>query len=1175
MCVAFTMTSVANVLSQHKVTIQLGETTIRAALAEFQKQTNRIVAYYDDEVETERRVTVNYREIEEMEFLSQLLKGTGMAYTQKGDHIVIVRRPTNTQPTTYTLQGQVLGPDGLPLIGATVALKGQPAVTMMTDNAGRFSMTIWDAEGILVISYVGYQTREVTFKGSTPNMRILMEGGANSVDQVVVTGYQEINRMKNTTASTSVRMEDIHLPGITSVDRMLEGRIPDLILMSNSGEVGVVPRLRIRGTSTLIGNREPLWVIDGVVQQDPVPVSPEELNDPDYINRIGNAIAGINPQDIDRIDVLKDAAATAIYGAKAANGVIVITTKKGRVGKPEINYNVNATGKQRPRYTDRQIDLMNSQERIRFSRELVEIGYPIPTNATLVGYEGLLNDLHLGLITYEEFAAGVKWVEESNTDWFKMLTRDALSQQHTISMSGGSETTRYYASTGYMKDNDVIKGANNERYTATLNLNGNLSSKLSFMFGLKGNVGTRNYVQESIAPLDYAHRISRAIPAYGQDGEYHYYNRGSSRTSQMRHPYNILNEIENSSHQQRSGNLSLNSSLNMTITDWLNANAQVSYSYAGTELDQVWSDKTFYAANLRMSNYGDPVPKNSDVSSGGVGSLLPYGGELTVNNTTNNSYMARLQVNANKFFGSALQHNINGSVGYEVSSSKYNGLRGIYRGYYEDRGKQFANVVLADFAYYRQWLESNAYPTITDNLTNLLSYYTTVSYSYRDFFTLNANARVDGSNKFGDRSNERLLPIWSVSGNYVASEHFKRDWIDFALLKASYGFQGNMLDGQTPAMTIRKGAMDPVYEELVATLVGYPNPDLRWERTQSINVGADISLFNRGLQLELAAYHKKTEDAFMTKTISPINGIGEYIINSGTVQNKGFSIATTLIPVRTKKFQWTFATSFSKVFNEMQSLPGAEQYELNNFLNGSALVQGQPVGTFYSYRFLGLSPTDGGPLFYDWSERQEELHGKSRYDAFTMVLEASGNREPTMSGSLNNVFRYGNLRLNTTFAYSMGSKIRLFRLHANHTPSYDPSANVSREMLDRWQKPGDENWTDIPAIVSATKYSTHYSTRTNLIPTLASSSWEMYNFGNHRVVSGDFLKCSNISLTYMFPSALLEKMRATRLELSLAAANLFTISSPRLNGQAPTQSGFATVQLTDRPMYTFGINISL
>ena len=351
--------------------------------------------------------------------------------------------------------------------------------------------------------------------------------------------------------------------GVPNLDQMLEGRISGMTLVSGSGEVGVAPKIRIRGTSTLIGNREPLWVVDGIIVQDPVPISAEELNDPDYINRIGNAIAGLNPQDIERLDVLKDAAATALYGTKAANGVIVITTKKGRMGAPIINYNMTTTFRQRPRYSDRKIELMNSKERIQFSRELNEQHYVFSGHFNYVGYEGLLNDLYNGKINDTQFAEKVAYLETLNTDWFKLLTEDSFSHQHTVSISGGSNETRYYASIGYSRDNDVLKGNYNERYTSSLNLESTLTEWLNASFQIQGNASRRKYNQSEISPMDYAYNTSRAIPAYDENGKYAYYEKQTGRYYRQ---YNILNELENSYTDQHSSGITVTANLRFGFT---------------------------------------------------------------------------------------------------------------------------------------------------------------------------------------------------------------------------------------------------------------------------------------------------------------------------------------------------------------------------------------------------------------------------------------------------------------------------------------------------------------------------------------------------------------------------------------------------------------------------------
>lgn len=571
---------------------------------------------------------------------------------------------------------------------------------------------------------------------------------------------------------------------------------------------------------------------------------------------------------------------------------------------------------------------------------------------------------------------------------------------------------------------------------------------------------------------------------------------------------------------------------------------------------------------------------------------MPFGGELQYQESRNNSYTARLQLNANKSFGKDDQHNIFASAGYEISSSKYKGYSNTSRGYYPDRGMAFvSNIDLSEYDNYRTWMSSNV-PSLTDNLTNMISGYISASYSYRGWFTVNGNARIDGSNRFGDQSNNRFLPIWSASANWNLAEinWLKRDWIDFITLKTSFGYQGNMLSTESPVIIISKNPTDPYYNEQTATLQRNANPDLKWEKTSSYNLGLDFSLFQRKLMVEAAYYFKHTKDAFMTKTISSINGISgnTYTINRGNVDNYGYSFAVTVSPVNTKDVRWTLSSSFSRTINKVKNNPAADIYELNDFLTGNAIVKDKAVGTFYSYKFIGLSPVDGGPMFDDMEDKREELIGLDKLATYTRVLEASGRREPIMSGGLNTSVRYKNWRLNGSFAYSLGGKIRLFGMYGQSTGTnikltdIYPERNMDRTVINRWKKPGDEKHTTIPAIISQGsaahgKYNNHWSHNRDmrgLIQPIANSAWDMYDYANHRVVSSNYLKCSNISLTYQFDEKLISKAGISRLELTLSGSNLFTICSKKLNGQTPTQSGFADIQLSDRPTYSIGLNVS-
>lgn len=1165
----------SDVFAQEKsVTINMTNISMETLFREIQRQTGHGFVFNYDQMADVPKISVAAENRPLNDLLKEVL-GSRFTYKIDGNIIVVTLAPkpqTAKQQSAFSISGVIKDRKGSLLIGASVSVDGSTVGTV-TDLEGEFKLNV-PKDGTIVVAFVGMKTKLMKLTSDSP-LTIIMDEDVQSVENVVITGYQKIDRRQLTSAVTSLKVSDVLYPGAMSIDKMLEGRIPDMVMMTNSGEVGVVPKMRIRGTSTLIGNREPLWVLDGIVMRDPVRIDPNELNDPDFVNRVGNAIAGVNPQDIERIDVLKDASATALYGVKAANGVIVITTKKGKVGRPVVTYSMDASFKTRPRYTDNQINLMNSQERIQFSKDLVANHHKYPSDASMLGYEGLITQFYNKQITEQQFLSGVNKMEAMNTDWFDILMKDAFSTQHTVSISGGSETIQAYSSVGYSVDNDVIKGSDNQRYTATLNLNANFTKKLSLSFGLNGDFSTRTYPQGDINPVDYAYNTSRAIPAFNEDGTDFFYKK--NHVANLFYNYNLNNELANSHSTQASTGLSFNTNLNYTITDYLSATALFGYSTSNTELEDYWGDKTYYASTLRYSEFGMAPPTGEESES-----LMPYGGELKKDYTRDNSYTLRLQVDFNKYFGKDEMHNINASVGYEVSSARYSGFQNTERGYYKDRGKQFSSgIKLDDFPKYKAWMQDNV-PMLTDNLSNVLSVFATASYSFKSLFTVNVNTRFDGSNQFGNRSNEKILPVWSASGVYNISNHdwFYNNIVNSLSLKASYGYQGNMLDGQSPTMIIKKLPLDPHYNEYASEVVVYPNPGLNWERTSSFNVGLDFALFQNALIVNSSFYYKHTADAFMHRNIASVNGQTEYVINSGDIYNTGYSIELSASPVVTRDFRWSLSTSFSKIFNTMNTLPGTESVELKDFLNGTVLAKGHPVSSFYSYKFIGLNPINGGPMFDDMEDVSEKLEGKSKYDVYSSVLEYSGNREPSISGGFFTSFRYNDFSLGFNFVYAIGAKTRLFKLYNNSKFEFNPTENINKEFTNRWQKPGDEQFTNVPGLIDGNspefiRYSSHWSlSNSDHMPIIANSAWDMYNYGNQRVVSGNYLKCNNISLSYSIPSEKLERIFISGVTVNASVNNVFIISSPELKGQTPMQGGFTEVRLSERPTFALGLTVS-
>lgn len=494
------------------VTLDCVNQSADMVLKEIEKQSGLNIVYKSETAAKWPKITLKMS-APARQVIETVAARLGEPYKINGNIVTIGEE---TAPKAAGINGVVMDAMGEPLAGASVWLKDSPRTATATDLNGMFTLpTKGKKNPTLVFSFIGMKRTEATWKGKP--LTIYLEDDTNVLDDVVVTGYQVIDKRASTSAITSIKAEDIIRPDALSIDQMLEGQVPDLMYMSNSGEAGVAPKIRIRGTSSIIGNREPLWVVDGIVVNDPVEISAEDLNDPDYVNRIGNAIAGLNPQDIERLDILKDASATALYGTKAANGVIVITTKRGKEGKPTIRYNNNFTWKRRPRYTDNSVDVMSSKERIQLSRELAADHYQYNNRASMVGYEGLIQKLYMGEITDEQFTQQVSYLETLNTDWFDLLTHDSFSQQHTASLSGGGERGTYYASVGFVDNDDVVKGTKNKRYSAVVNLDVNFAPWLQGSFGVKGNVSDREYYMNDIAPVEYAYSTSRAVPAFDEN----------------------------------------------------------------------------------------------------------------------------------------------------------------------------------------------------------------------------------------------------------------------------------------------------------------------------------------------------------------------------------------------------------------------------------------------------------------------------------------------------------------------------------------------------------------------------------------------------------------------------------------------------------------------------------
>lgn len=1174
-------------LKAQTVTLNVKHAPFVQVAEEISKQTRYDFSYNDRILKKTRPVTLKLVKEPLSSALQKLLSEQPLSYEIRDGLIIITEKNAAVSDQDPALQsdvnGRITNEAGIPLEAVAIKVKNTNFGTRTNKN-GEFTIPGKYANDKLQIHLLGYADMEIGAQRARVVTLALAAADLNEVNVVVNTGYLKIDRRHLTSAVTTIKMDDIRTPGVNTIDRLLEGRVPGMMFMQNSGQVGATPKLRIRGTSTILGNREPLWVLDGIVLTDPVNVDPQQINDLDFVNLLGNAIAGLNPDDIDQIDVLKDASATALYGAKAGNGVIVITTKKGKPGKPMISYSMSSGYTRRPRYSDRSMYMMTSRERMDVSKEMVERGMQYNNVTQWSGYERALQDYYEGKTDYTEFKRLSDYYANVNTDWMGLLTQDAFMQNHTLNLSGGSSDIKYYSSIGYLNETGVIKGEGNKRYSSMLNVTADYK-KFMAQIAFNGNYQVRNYSPSDLGIMNYAYNTSRTIPAYNTDGSLFYYPQTNNL---LNYNFNILNERDNSNDHSDLISANVRALLRWKVMRGLDVEGTFAVGVSSNSRELYYTKDSYYIFKLR-----------ADQTS--RWDMAPVGGELQKEDTRNRNYTGRLQVNYMTTLDKAGKHVLTATGGVEVKSNGYNGFNITRRGYFREMGGYFDIIPTTYSGYYQQWMSTKpALGYFNRQLTNDFAWFGTAGYSYDNRYLLNVHIRGEQSNLFGSRTNNRFLPIWALSGRWNMKNDVLREvaWINDMALKGSWGWQGNMLPGQSANMVIRQNlSTNPYYNETSSNIVNYPNPDLKWEKTSSFNAGVEFSILKGKLNGSFAYFYKRTKDAFLDKTVSEVNGVEKYVINSGTLENKGIEVSLSIRAIDNaamsssskRGFVWRIDPQLGQVLNKVlnrainnRNNVLVDNITYNNFLDGSIQLSGKPINTFYSYKFKNLSPVDGSPIFYGAEPEKAEEYNKQysqmkREDVYLSVMSESGRREPFIQGGISNYFGWRNFGLSCNVTYSLGNKIRMLKIASGYasTIAY-PQQNLRKEFVRRWRRPGDENYTNIPGLQANNDLNTPWW---NIYPatnySFAGSVYDMYDNSDVRLVSANYLKLQSASFKYNFDDKMIRRLGFTSAYVSITGTNLFTITNSLLKGQDPAQSGQSpNINLSVRPTYTGSINVA-
>ena len=1126
-----------------RISIDLRGETLEAALWYLQNRTKFVFMYGTEDVANVTDITIRAKDKTITEILDECLEGTNLTYEISGSAIVIKKR----QSQKITISGWVRDTNGEALPGATITIRGSKHGAIAGLD-GQYTFNIPAQEGlILTYSFIGMEKKTVKYTGKKTINVTLNSSTSTEIDEVVVTGYQNIQRRDIVGSITSIKAKDIIMPSFTTIDQMLQGRVAGMVVTNTSSRVGTAPKIQIRGTSTLQGNRDPLWVVDGIIQEDfQVTLDSGDLMTKNLQDIIGNQISWLNPADIENITILKDASATAIYGSKASNGVIEITTKKNTTDRLTVNYSANFNIGQRPNYG--MFNFMNSQERVRFSQEAFDAGvnYIETPYKDLNTYEGILRMLQEHDISDIEY-------RKLNTDWFKRLTRRSFSHTHNVSVSGGTNKFSYSASIGYNNSEGQEIGNDNERMTGRIALMLRPIEKLTINLTLNGSVSTTNGFFNEVNPMSYATNTNRIIDP---DAYYMQRNGYNSKTGKIQTlSYNFINERDNSGSKARSNFMSASLDVNWRILDWVTYQFTGGYSNNNSTNESWATERTYYIANeYRGYDFNSVTPTSAEFKA----AQLPFGGILYTNDNNQYSYNIQNKLQFSKAFNP--DNRLNALLGMELRSSTAKGTANKVWGYVPDRGERIVAPtipsevitpnnpptgwgILGDI-YSRGWQR-------TDNTNNFLSFFATFAYSFKNRYVVNANVRNDASNVFGQDINHRIDPTYSFGLSWRASEeaffqkHLK--WITTLNFRGTFGIQGNALTRESPELILSQQGVQPGYNRYFSTIGQIPNPYLSWERTRNWNFGVDLELF-RMFYMNLE-YYTRRSNAVITVDLPFEYGIDDMKRNGGIIYNRGIEYTLSFTPIQKRDFSLNINLNASKNWNK----GGETKIDRNTamYLRGGStqiLKEGYPLSAFWSYSFAGLDGSNGKPMFNYVEVPDEE---KSKSIDPTTYLVYSGETEPYFTGGLGFSFRYKSLSLNTSFSLLLGSKKRLPSPYSDFQGSGsmmpDPTKNVNRDLLNRWQKPGDEVYTNIPGLPTWPIEIGWTLPNTDS----AESAIEMWEKSDAMVVSGSFLRCRNIGLSWQMKKEWCDKIHAKNLAINFNMDNIFVIASKRFNGFDP------------------------
>jgi TonB-linked SusC/RagA family outer membrane protein len=1072
--------------------------------------------------------------------------------------------------------------DNSTLPGVNVFVKGTTnGVT--SDANGRYAIEA-DQGATLVFSFVGMAVQEI-FVGNNREINVVMSPESMELEEVVVTGMSQVDKRMFTGAADHLIAGKMMLSGVADITRSLEGRSAGVSIQNVSGTFGTAPKIRIRGATSIYGNSKPLWVVDGVIMEDVSDISNDQLSSGDAVTLIGNSIAGLNADDIESFEILKDGSATSIYGAKAMAGVIVITTKKGRAGSARINYTGEFTSRLKPSY--RNFNIMNSQDQMGIYKELEAKGWLNFADVFRSSNSGVYGQAYRLVKEYdvtsgtfglentpEAINAYLQKAEMRNTDWFDELFSNAIMMNHSLSLSQGTEKSTSYISMSALTDPGWHKQSKVTRFTLnanaqyrlldnlTINILGNGSYRKQFAPGTVAQgtdaVGGSVSRDFDINPYSYALNTSRTM------GPNDYFIRNYTS-------FNIFEELEQNYLEFDLADTKFQGEVKWTVVPNFTLGAVGAFKYSTTSMQHHIRDDSNYARAYREMS--DPIVRDDnpflyedpDDIYGLPVSILESGGFFEKREYKIRSIDFRADMKYRKTFDNT--HSVDFYGGMEVNSIDRTSdwFRGI--------GMQYKNgeIPFTNYLAFKKYREENTnYFSLSNTANRSAAFFGTLTYAYKNRYSVTGTARYEGSNRLGKAKAARWLPTWNVGGAWNIHEEAFFNSLEPVLshlkLRTSYSLtaQSGPSWVSNSRVVIKNYAQWRPFANMGETgleISDLENSELTYEKNHEYNLGIDAGFLNNRVNLVFEWYRRNMYDLIGYVTTMGVGGKINKLANTADMTSQGVEVTLSTRNVAASDFQWTSDFTFS--YNKSRITKLTTMDNLMNFITGNGFPkEGYNRSSLFSIPFTGLD--DEGLPTFSWTDESGDgiAINKANYEDLWFqqtenidFLKFEGQIDPKVTGGFGNMFSYKNLHLNVFITYAFGNVIRLDPVFKG---KYSDMDATPKDFINRWMKSGDEAITDVPVIASVRQKSQY----ANL-----DRAYNAYNYSTVRVADGSFVRMKEISLAYDFPKSAIEKLKMQHLSLKFQATNPFLIySDAKLNGQDPEffRSGGVAVPMSQQ-----------